>query len=52
VRRMRTLRSVNGPLVAVARNDDRLLLLQAGTPAARPRPIASTPRALLAPSPR
>ena len=29
VRRMRTVRTPNGPLVAVARNNDRLLLLQA-----------------------
>jgi hypothetical protein len=29
VRRMRTVRTPTGPLVAVARNDDRLLLLQA-----------------------
>jgi hypothetical protein len=43
VRRMRTLRTAGGQLVAVARNDDRMLLLQAGGPAARPRPIASAP---------
>ena len=43
VRRMRTLRTAGGPLVAVARNDDRMLLLQAVTPSARPRPIASAP---------
>jgi hypothetical protein len=29
VRRMRTLRTASGPLIAVARNDDRLLLLRA-----------------------
>jgi hypothetical protein len=43
VRRMRTLRTAGGPLVAVARNDDRMLLLQAVAPSARPRPIASAP---------
>jgi enediyne biosynthesis protein E4 len=36
VRRMRSLRTAVGRLVAVARNADRLLLLQAATPATRP----------------
>jgi hypothetical protein len=36
VRRMRSLRSATGRLVAVARNADRLLLLQVGVPATRP----------------
>ena len=45
VRHMRSLRTTNGRLVAVARNADRLLLLQAGAPA--PRRVAGTPRALL-----
>ena len=36
VRRMRSLRTASGSLVAVARNADRLLLLQARPPAARP----------------
>src|SRR5215203_3001013 len=35
VRRLRSLRTKDGRLVAVARNDDRLLLLQAGAPATR-----------------
>jgi len=47
VRRLRSLRTVNGRLVAVARNADRLLLLQSDAGAARPRPIASTSRALV-----
>jgi hypothetical protein len=42
VRRLRSLRTGDGSLVAVARNDDRLLLLQPGAPASRPRPVAST----------
>ena len=39
VRRMREVRTSNGrtPLVAVARNDDRLLLLQAGATAPSPK---------------
>jgi hypothetical protein len=41
VRRLRMLHTADGPLVAVARNDDRMLLLQAGAPATRPRPVAS-----------
>jgi hypothetical protein len=52
VRRMRTLRTADGPIVAVARNDDRLLLLQAGAPATPPRPVASAsspPRSRAAP---
>jgi len=42
VRRMRTVRTPNGPLVAVARNNDRLLLLQASanTSAQVPSPKA------------
>jgi len=36
VRRMREVRTPNGPLVAVARNDDRLLLLQAAPTAPLP----------------
>jgi len=47
VRRLRSLRTTNGRLVAVARNGDRLLLLQSDTGSARPRPVASAPRALL-----
>jgi hypothetical protein len=45
VRRMRTLRTPTGRLVAIARNADRLLLLQTG--AASPGRLAGTPRALL-----
>jgi hypothetical protein len=41
VRRLRSLRTKDGRLVAVARNDDRLLLLQPGVSAARLRPLAS-----------
>ena len=52
VRRLRSLRTVNGRLVAVARNADRLLLLQSDAGAARPRPIASTSRALVHRAPR
>jgi hypothetical protein len=45
VRRMRTLRTPTGRLVAIARNADRLLVLQTG--AASPGRLAGTPRALL-----
>jgi hypothetical protein len=41
VRRMRVLRTRSGPVVAVARNDDRLLLLRPGTVTATQRPLAS-----------
>jgi len=37
VRRMRAVRTSNGPLVAVARNDDRLLLLQTTATAPSPK---------------
>jgi enediyne biosynthesis protein E4 len=37
VRRMREVRTPSGPLVAVARNDDRLLLLQAAAKAPSPK---------------
>jgi hypothetical protein len=51
VRRMRPLRTANGRLVAVARNADRLLMLQAGAPAGARRvadaPHANVPRARL-----
>jgi enediyne biosynthesis protein E4 len=40
IRRMREVRTPNGPLVAVARNNDRLLLLQAAAPAPAPSPKA------------
>jgi enediyne biosynthesis protein E4 len=46
VRRMRALRTTNGRLVAVARNADRLLLLQAGAQST-PRRVADGPRPLL-----
>jgi hypothetical protein len=45
VRRMRSLRTTNGRLVAVARNGDRLLLLQAGAPSSSRR-VAAARRAL------
>jgi hypothetical protein len=45
VRRLRALRTRDGRLVAVARNNDRLLLLQADAPATRPQPVASAQRA-------
>jgi hypothetical protein len=41
IRRMRVLHSRAGPLVAVARNDDRLLLLRPTLPGAAARPLAS-----------
>ena len=44
VRRMRSLRTTNGRIVAVARNADRLLLLQTGAP---PRRVANAPSALV-----
>jgi hypothetical protein len=44
VRRIRSLRTAEGKLVAVARNDDTLLLLQAGAPSARPQPVAHASR--------
>ncbi|HEX7980813.1 MAG TPA: VCBS repeat-containing protein, partial [Gemmatimonadaceae bacterium] len=40
IRRMREVRTPNGPLVAVARNNDRLLLLQAAAPTSAPSPKA------------
>jgi hypothetical protein len=40
IRRMREVRTPNGPLVAVARNNDRLLLLQAAASAPAPSPKA------------
>ena len=40
VRRMREVRTPNGSLVAVARNNDRLLLLQAAATAPAPSPKA------------
>jgi len=46
VRRLRMLRSADGPLVAAARNDDTLLLLQTGAPTTRLRPIAGAPSTL------
>ena len=46
VRRMRSLRTANGRIVAVARNADRLLLLQTSAPAS-PSPVASAPSALV-----
>jgi hypothetical protein len=44
VRHMRSLRTTNGRIVAVARNADRLLLLQTGA-SAPPSPVASAPPA-------
>jgi hypothetical protein len=46
VRHMRSLRTANGRLVAIARNADPLLLLQTGAPVSS-SPVASAPRALL-----
>jgi hypothetical protein len=46
VRRIRSLRTTNGGLVAIARNADRLLLLQAGTQST-PRRVADGPSPLL-----
>jgi hypothetical protein len=41
IRRMRVLHARTGPLIAVARNDDRLLLLRPTLPGAGVRPLAS-----------
>jgi hypothetical protein len=45
IRRMREVRTPNGPLVAVARNNDRLLLLQSAAtpPASAPAPPPKAP---------
>jgi hypothetical protein len=41
IRRMREVRTPAGPLIAVARNNDRLLLLQAATPTAPASALSS-----------
>jgi hypothetical protein len=46
VRGMRSLRTTNGRIVAVARNADRLLLLQTAVPPP-PSPVASAPSRLV-----
>jgi hypothetical protein len=48
IRRMRTVRTSGGPLIAVARNDDRLLLLRPaeGSAVARPLASAASPRSI------
>jgi hypothetical protein len=43
VRRMRSVRTSEGPVIAVARNDDRMLMLQSRL-AARSAPLATLPR--------
>ena len=48
VRRIRSLRSTSGRLVAVARNADRLLLLQAGAPSSDRRVAGASVRSSLA----
>ncbi|HEU4720318.1 MAG TPA: FG-GAP-like repeat-containing protein, partial [Gemmatimonadaceae bacterium] len=52
VRRMRTVRTAKGRLVAVARNDDRLVLLQPAVGGAAARPLAAAPPSRNAALPR